>query len=375
MRLAFSIFKYFPYGGLQGDFLRIATECLRRGHEVIAYTQSWDGVVPEGLDIRLIKAGAMANHEQATAFCKQLQHELQSSRPAGIIGFNRIPGLDVYFAGDNCLAEKAAKRFFYRIFSPRFRAYYAMEKSVFAPSSHAEILILTERQKEDFIKHYSTQEQRFHLLPPGIPENRRHLPDAAKIRIETREKNGIAQDDLILIQVGSGFITKGVDRSIRAVAALPENIRRRTRLWVAGKDKNHKFINLSQKLGIASHVKFLGGCSNIPELLAAADLMIHPAINECTGTVLLEALAAGLPVLCSGACGYAGYIEKSGAGKVTPEPFSLATLNMALSELLNDNLPAIGEKGIEFARQNNFYRRHIVAADIIEKTIAAKITG
>ena len=374
MRLWFSIFKYFPYGGLQGDFLRIASECLRRGHEVIVYTRSWDGVVPEGLDIRLIKAGALTNHGKAIAFYKQLQDELKSSRPAGTIGFNRMPGLDVYFAGDNCLAEKAEieRNFLYRTFSLRFRAYYAMEKAVFSPSAKTEILILTERQKEDFIKHYSTQEQRFHLLPPGIPENRRRLPDAAKIRTETRKKDGIVQDDLILIQVGSGFITKGVDRSIRAIAALPENIRSRTRLWVAGKDNNHKFIKLSQKLGIASHVKFLGGCNNVPELLAAADLMIHPAINECTGTVLLEALAAGLPVLCSAACGYAGYIEKSGAGKVTPEPFSQSTLNMALSELLKDNLSVIGEKGYQFALATDFYNRHEVAADIIENSIAAK---
>ena len=372
MRLGFSIFKYFPYGGLQGDFLRIAAECLRRGHEVIVYTRSWDGAVPEGFDVRFIKAGGMTNHGKAIAFYKQLQDELKSSRPAGITGFNRMPGLDVYFAGDNCLAEKAENRFFYRTFSPRFRAYYAMEKSVFAPSSHAEILILTECQKKDYIKHYATQEQRFHLLPPGIPENRRRLPDAAKIRTETRIKDGIAQDDLILIQVGSGFITKGVDRSIRAVAALPESIRHKTKLWIIGKDNNHKFIKLSQKLGIASHVKFLGGCNNVPELLAAADLMIHPAINECTGTVLLEALAAGLPVLCSAACGYAGYIEKSGAGKVTPEPFSQATLNMALSELLKGNLPAIGEKGYQFALATDFYNRHKVAADIIENSIAAK---
>jgi UDP-glucose:(heptosyl)LPS alpha-1,3-glucosyltransferase len=182
-------------------------------------------------------------------------------------------------------------------------------------------------------------------------------------------------DALVLVQVGSGFITKGVDRSIRAVAALPDSIRHKTKLWIVGKDNNHKFIKLSQKLGIASHVKFLGGCSNIPELLAVADLMIHPAINECTGTVLLEALAAGLPVLCSAACGYAGYIERADAGKVTPEPFCQATLNMALSELLSGNLSAIGEKGIEFARQNDFYSRHIVAADVIEKTIAAKITS
>ncbi|MFA7230082.1 MAG: glycosyltransferase family 4 protein [Victivallaceae bacterium] len=354
--------------------MRIATECLNRGHEVIVYTRSWDGAIPEGFDVRLIKTRAITNHGKAIAYYKQLQQELKSHPVSGIIGFNRMPGLDVYFAGDNCIAEKARmeRNIFYRTFSPRFRTYCAMEKAVFAPSAQTEILILTERQKKDFITHYGTQEQRFHLLPPGIPEDRKRLPDADKIRLETREKNGIAKDDIVLIQVGSGFITKGVDRSIRAVAALPESIRRKTKLWIVGKDNSHKFVKLSQKLGIDMQVKFLGGCNNIPELLAAADLMIHPAINESAGGVLLEALTAGLPVLCSAACGYAGYIEKSGAGKVTPEPFSQANLNLTLTELLKDDLSVIGEKGYQFAISTDFYNSHKVATDIIEKTIAAK---
>ncbi|TIW07056.1 MAG: glycosyltransferase, partial [Mesorhizobium sp.] len=44
--------------------------------------------------------------------------------------------------------------------------------------------------------------------------------------------------------------------------------------------------------------------------------MLHPARLENTGTVILEALANGLPVIASAACGYAKYVEASGAGLV-----------------------------------------------------------
>ena len=38
MKLAFALFKYFPYGGLERDFLRIAKECQSRGHEIFVYS-------------------------------------------------------------------------------------------------------------------------------------------------------------------------------------------------------------------------------------------------------------------------------------------------------------------------------------------------
>ena len=47
MRLAFILYKYFPYGGLQRDFMRIALECQQRGHGIRVYTPIWEGEVPE----------------------------------------------------------------------------------------------------------------------------------------------------------------------------------------------------------------------------------------------------------------------------------------------------------------------------------------
>ncbi|MDR1368404.1 MAG: hypothetical protein LBJ76_06770, partial [Candidatus Accumulibacter sp.] len=51
--LAFVLYKYFPFGGLQRDFLRISQECLRRGHAVRVYVLAWAGVIPEGFDVRV----------------------------------------------------------------------------------------------------------------------------------------------------------------------------------------------------------------------------------------------------------------------------------------------------------------------------------
>ena len=48
LNLAFCLFKYFPFGGLQVDFMQISKICLDRGHKVDVYTISWNGEKPEG---------------------------------------------------------------------------------------------------------------------------------------------------------------------------------------------------------------------------------------------------------------------------------------------------------------------------------------
>ena len=45
MQLAFVLYKYFPFGGLQRDFMRIALECQKRGHQIRVYTLIWEGVL------------------------------------------------------------------------------------------------------------------------------------------------------------------------------------------------------------------------------------------------------------------------------------------------------------------------------------------
>ena len=88
---------------------------------------------------------------------------------------------------------------------------------------------------------------------------------------------------MMLLFVGSGFKTKGLDRCLTALAALPDGVRDRTRLIVVGQDNTVPFERIARSYGIAEKVRFLGGRSDIPDLLAAGDLLVHPAYSENTG--------------------------------------------------------------------------------------------
>jgi len=373
-KLAFLLFKYFPFGGLQNDFLRIALECQRRGYDIVVYTRSWEGDIPEGFDVRLVRSKGATNHGKARRFVDWVKNALRENPVDGTVGFNRMPGLDVYFAADNCYAEKARTQRSpaYR-FGARYRTYADLEEMVFSPSSATEVLLISERQMAGYVNFYNTPKSRLHLLPPGMDTSRKRPGDADEVRETLRRHLGIATDEHVLIQVGSGFITKGLDRSIRAFASLPDMIRKKTRLLVVGKDRPGRFFKLAKKLGVAERVVFLGGRNDVPDLLQASDLMIHPAINEAAGIALLEALANGLPVICTAACGHAPHIQKSQGGKVLPEPFDQPQLNEVLIGLLQgDHLKNLGAHGLAYAEQTDLYSQHQHAADMIEQVMRKK---
>ncbi|MGS8635641.1 glycosyltransferase, partial [Salmonella enterica subsp. enterica serovar Infantis] len=79
----------------------------------------------------------------------------------------------------------------------------------------------------------------------------------------------------VLLQVGSDFTRKGVDRTIEALASLPESLRQNPVLYVVGQDKPKKFAALAERSGVGTNVQFFSGLNDIAELMAAADLLLH----------------------------------------------------------------------------------------------------
>lgn len=368
MIVAFCLYKYFPFGGLQRDFMRIAQTVAQRGHHVRVYTQSWEGECPADFELILVPVKSRTNHGRNAEYYSWVQKHLGSNPVDRIIGFNKMPGLDVYYAADVCYAEKVEqeKGILYRLTS-RYRHYSAFERETFEHGKATQLLMLTDKQIADFKKHYHTETERFYTLPPGIYPDRKYSSQPADCRQRFRQKNGIAETQYLLLQIGSDFTRKGVDRSITALSALPDGLRSQTLLFVVGQDKPRKFEALAEKLGVQANVRFFSGRNDVAELMASADLLLHPAYQEAAGIVLLEAITAGLPVLTTAVCGYAHYIADANCGVVIAEPYHQAELNECLRNALQQ--PSLREAWAENARYyadtQDLYSLPEKAADII----------
>lgn len=332
MKLALVLFHYFPYGGLERDMLAIARQAVSRGHEVTVFTAAWEGERPEGIEVVVLPVRGLGNHVQVRRFAARCAEAIEVLRPDCVFGFNRMPGLDFYFAADTCYARKVDEQrgWLYRQL-PRCRQYLAFEEAVYGQSATTRILALTPAQISDFQRYYGTPTERFHLLPPGIRRDRVMPADYAARRLALRADFGLAADQRVLLMVGSNYQRKGLDRAIAALAALPAEQRAGLQLWVVGKGERSPFEKLAQDLGVAEQVKILGARDDVPELLWAADLLLHPAYSEAAGAVLIEAMVAGLPVVTTAVCGYAPWIESAGMGRVVAHAAALAA---AISEVL-----------------------------------------
>jgi UDP-glucose:(heptosyl)LPS alpha-1,3-glucosyltransferase len=375
MRLALLLYKYFPYGGMQRDFRRLVEELQRRGHHCRVYFIEWEGDPLPGAELRRVRVRATTHHRRNERFLARVQKDLAADPVDGVIGFNRLPGLDVYFAADPCYLDKAltARSRLYRR-GGRFRHFAAAERAVFGPDSNTHILLISETERAKFERHYQTSPERMHLLPPGVSPDRRRPEDAASRRRALRENLGVEPQDYVLLFLGSGFVTKGLDRAIRSVARVRgEQPSISPRLLVVGRDKRRTFHHMARRLGVGDITTFLGGRDDVPDLLLAADVLVHPALVEAGGTVLLEALVAGLPVVTTDACGYAHHIEAGRAGIVLPSPFSQDALDRAVLRMLDGVYRAeCRRSGLLYAELTDLYSMHSAGARLIEQLIGQK---
>jgi len=144
-----------------------------------------------------------------------------------------------------------------------------------------------------------------------------------------RAKLGLAAEMLALLAIGTWPSTKGFDR---IVLMLPHFKEAKLLVCGAASHKREAVALLAQArgLGVADRVFVLGPREDVPHVMAAVDLLVHPARAEASGIVIVEAIVNGLPIIATEICGFSSHIRRADAGIVIPEPFTTSALIDAL---------------------------------------------
>lgn len=367
VKIAFVIDRYFEFGGLQRDCLRLAVACASKGCDVTVITGKWAGEKPEKIQIQEVDTSAFSNSGKLVKLEQAMEKIRFTESFDCMVGFKKISGLDVYFAGDPCLADKLKSDSFIKKLLPRYKKLLKNEEAVFNSTSKTKILLIAHQEKEKFKKFYNTSENNFKLLPPGIDKERFDRENYTEENIKSlRNELNIEPDDFLILQVGSAFRTKGVDRSISAISALPEEIKNKLKLVIVGAGDIAPYQAMASQLKISDKIIFTGPQKDVARFYFAADLLIHPAVTENTGTAIVEAMVCGLPVLATGNCGYAGHIVSAGSGAVSPMPYNQTAFNILLESMLDKSkLQNWGEKGLQYSQEQDLYSMIDTASDVI----------
>src|SRR5690606_14835352 len=128
----------------------------------------WQGDKLAGIDIVEIKTTGFFNVAGVKQFVDTFQKQFVASQFDVLVGFNKMPGLDVYFCGDSCFAKKAYEErgLLYRL-TPRAKLYLHYETAVYSHLSKTRILEVSAAERPAFAKYYATPDERQTLLPPG----------------------------------------------------------------------------------------------------------------------------------------------------------------------------------------------------------------
>ena len=340
----------------------IARRLIARGHGVTIFCRSSDGVFPD-LNVTELRNRVLTNHGRTARFAADLAAATRGHFDI-VAGFNKMPGLDVLYWADP--PARQLRSLIDRI-NPRTSAMLELEAACFGPQSRTQLLLLAEPQRQDYQRSWQMDDWRTTVLPPTI-ERTRAQPQLrnGETRVGMRAKLGLASSTLTWLFVAGFPQTKGLDRIIAALPAFPH-----VKVLCAGFDlgdpKIRRLAARAKKCGAERQIVSLGRRDDIPALMAAADLLVHPSRLDITGTVILEAMVNGLPVVTTSVCGYSPHLTAADAGVVVGEPFDQAAFVRAL-ERANDAGQRAQWSGhaAQYAASTDLYSGLDRAADAID---------
>lgn len=166
------------------------------------------------------------------------------------------------------------------------------------------------------------------IIPNGVDATRFTPPSQ-------REATGA---DLTLLFVGRVVRQKGLDVLLDALAALPLSLRDRLSLTIVGDGPARSELQeRAARLGLTERVLFRGwlGRDALPDAYRTADLFVFPSRDEGMPNVVLEAMAAGLPVVATRIAGNQDLVVDGETGLML-EVDDTAALTTALARLIGD---------------------------------------
>ena len=105
-------------------------ELYKREHTLKVFTRSWSGDIPTWLDV--MEIGEKFTNASNRKFVNEVSEAINQFNPEIVFGFNKMPGLDLYFAADTCFAKHSLNKHYLQRFTKRFKQSLSLRQDVFS---------------------------------------------------------------------------------------------------------------------------------------------------------------------------------------------------------------------------------------------------
>lgn len=344
MKIAIIRQRYNPYGGAERFVERALGALAAEGSEISLITRGWEGARREGFRqivcdppySRLL--GGRAARDRSFAAC--VQGAIADEHFDITQSHERIPGCMIFRAGDGVHAawldhrariltplQRLAQRF-----APYHRYVLAAEKAMFEHSALKAVICNSPMVADEIGQYYGVAPEKLHVIYNGVDTDSFHPSLADQFRTAVRVQHQISETAPVLLFVGSGFERKGVPQLLQAFARMGEKA---AHLVIVGADRKFKAMQrLAEQLGVAGRVLFTGPLKDVRPWYGAADAFVLPTLYDPCPNAALEAMASGLPMLTSHACGAKVWVKEGENGFVC-DPLDVSSMGKILDDLVS----------------------------------------
>jgi glycosyltransferase involved in cell wall biosynthesis len=251
--------------------------------------------------------------------------------------------------------------------SPRLLTYLWLEGARFKPRPGQQVVLTSSSLRADALAAYPQAGPSMSIVTPGVT-----MPQAGWDRAEARRALGLPASGHLLLFVGNDYARKGLATLVEALVTLQSDVQ----LAVVGNPGQvQRFRDLAGALGVGERVHFLGALDGVARAYRAADVLVHPTLEDTFAMVVLEALAHGLPVVVSGPaqCGISSLLQDGRDALLLTDPQDSQELAGTLQQLLSDPVlqQRLAANGRAFAHDHTWER----AAAQYERLYWASLDG
>jgi UDP-glucose:(heptosyl)LPS alpha-1,3-glucosyltransferase len=312
-RIAFLRRTFSPTGGAERYLLRLASGLAAQGHQITLYCEHWSPRENPFQEVRRIDS------KDPVAFARKTMALPMRDRHDFVFSLERVPGSDLYRAGDGLHADWLAYRKAFHPVKGRVRTLLRaknreicrLEAKVFAPGGVRRVICNSHFVANQIIARFAFPPEQIDVIYNGVPYQQFSMGDRALGRRALQ----LSPDDYVVLLVGAGAERKGHAIARDAMKHV--------------KKKFAKLVIIDSPPPVA-----------MPHVYAAADVFLLPTLYDPFANVTLEALAAGLPVITSAQNGASEIMQNEINGFVLPRADDDKLLVYLLSELAEPEVRA-----------------------------------